>query len=347
MALLRQHFRAGVLQMGAADLTATGSAYPALGRWSVLALRCISTAVSIAAQSLGEVLPGGARDFAETGFAVLGLGRLGLNEFDLGSDADLVFVARQLTDTPHEEVAQGTRLAAEIIDVLSSYTRDGSVFSVDTRLRPRGQEGELVTSQEALLNYLGESAHAWEALTYLKAVPVAGNLELGREVVSLVAARVLERFGSYQGLAAELREMRRRLEKEVLVPPSNTKTAPGGYYDVDFAVSYLRLRHGVALPPGSNQVRQIAALRSAGLLNPEDADTLTRGTEFLRSVDHAIRLVTGRAAVGLPEHVGHAEAVARLARRWGLISEREILADRLRETQQEVRNVYRRLVRVE
>ncbi|HUU12260.1 MAG TPA: hypothetical protein VM182_00955 [Terriglobia bacterium] len=347
MALLRRHFRAGVLELGAADLTATGSAYTALGRWSALALRCISTAVSIAVQSLGGILPGGVRDPAEMGFAVLGLGRLGLNEFDLASDADLVFVARQPTGTPRDEVAQWTRLAAEIIDVLSSYTRDGAVFSVDTRLRPRGQEGELVTTLDALLNYLGDSAHAWEALTYLKATPAAGNIELAREMVSLVVARVLERFGSHAELEAELQEMRRRLEKEVLAPPSNTKTAPGGYYDIDFAVSCLRLRHRVTLPPGCNQARQVAALRSAGLLNPEDAEILIRGVEFLRSVDHAIRLVTGRSAAGLPEHVGHADAVARLARRWGLTSEGETLAARLRQTQQEVRYVYRRLIGAE
>ena len=345
MALLRRHYRVGVLALGAADLTASGSAYAALSRWSVLALRCISTAVSIASQSLGGVLPAGARDPARMGFAVLGLGRLGLNEFDLASDADLVFVAAP--GTPREEVAQWMRLAAEIIDVLSSYTRDGSVFSVDTRLRPRGQEGELVTTQDGLVNYLGESAHAWEALTYLKAMPLAGNIELGRETVSLVAGRILERFSSYSGLEAELQEMRRRLEKEVLVPPSNTKTAPGGYYDVDFAVSCLRLRHGLALPAGANQVRQIGALRSAGLLSPEDADILTRGTEFLRSVDHAIRLVTGKAAVGLPEHVGHADAVARLARRWDLTSKDETLATHLRQIQQEVRYVYRRIVGAE
>jgi glutamate-ammonia-ligase adenylyltransferase len=276
------------------------------------------------------------------GFAVLGLGRLGLSEFDLASDADLVFVAAP--GTPRDEVAQWTRLAEKTIEVLSSYTSDGSLFSVDTRLRPRGQEGELVTTQDGLLNYLGEAAHVWEALTYLKAFPVAGNIELAGQVASQVVARVLDRFGPYPELETELREMRRRLEKEVFVPPSNTKTASGGYYDIDFAVSCLRLRPRVTLPAGANQAQQIAALRSAGLMGEEDAETLTRGAAFLRSVDHAIRLVTGKAAVGLPEHVGHADAVARLARRWGLTSDDESLPQRLRKTQQEVRDVYRRLV---
>jgi len=49
----------------------------------------------------------------------------------------------------------------------------------------------------------------------------------------------------------------------------------------------------------------------------------------------------------LPEHVGHAEAVESLVRRWGLVQGEETLAKRLRETQQEVRYTYRRLVGAE
>jgi [glutamine synthetase] adenylyltransferase / [glutamine synthetase]-adenylyl-L-tyrosine phosphorylase len=52
---------------------------------------------------------------------------------------------------------------------------------VDTRLRPRGQEGELVVTLEEFLNYIAEDAQAWELLTYLKAHPLAGNPQLGQD----------------------------------------------------------------------------------------------------------------------------------------------------------------------
>ncbi len=345
MALLRQHYRTRVLELGARDLDALDWVFAALHRWSALGARCVSTALWIAAQSLDGTLPGRAQTPPQMPFLVLGLGRLGLNEFDLASDADLVFVTAP--GTPREEVPAWTRLAEKTIEALSSYTRDGALFAVDTRLRPRGAEGELVVTGNGLLGYLDDAAHVWEALTYLKASPVAGNAALGGQVVSRVVERILERFGSHPELQGELQEMRRRLEKEVLVPPSNTKTAPGGYYDIDFAVSFLRLRHRIALPAGSNLAWQIAALRSAGLISGRDAEVLSGGAAFLRSVDHAIRLVTGKPAPGLPEHVGHAEAVERLARRWGLISEGETLAARLRDVQQEVRYVYRRVLGAE
>jgi glutamate-ammonia-ligase adenylyltransferase len=342
MALLRRHFRVRVLEFGAADLAALGSVFAALGRWSSLAAQSVATALGIATQALDRSATRAAERAALVPMVVLGLGRLGLNEFDLASDADLVFVAAP--GTVREAMAVCTRLAEKTIEVLSSYTRDGTLFAVDTRLRPRGEEGELVVTEDALVSYVSEAAHVWEALTYLKACPVAGQSELAQQTVSRLWTALLDRFAAYSELEKELQQMRRRLEREVLVPPSNTKTAPGGYYDIDFAVSYLRLRHRMTLPAGANMAQQVAALHSAGLLGAEDAQVLSNGAAFLRSVDHAIRLVTGKAADGLPEHVGHAEAVENLARRWGLIHGGESLAERLRETQQQIRSSYRRVV---
>jgi [glutamine synthetase] adenylyltransferase / [glutamine synthetase]-adenylyl-L-tyrosine phosphorylase len=337
MAVLRRQYRAGVMTLGARDVTGLDSVFASLARWSALASQAIATALRVAAGP-----PGPSATAPEMPLAVLGLGRLGLQEFDLGSDADLVFIAP--AGASRDDIARWTHFAERTIDILSSYTSDGTVFAVDTRVRPRGQEGELVVTEDALSSYVARDAHVWEALTYLKACPVTGNRELAAQVVERLLLGVFDRFAGYPQLEAELHQMRRRLEREVMVPPSNTKTAPGGYYDVDFAVSYLRLRHRVELPAGANSPEQVAALRGRNLIGPEDERTLVEGAAFLRSVDHAIRLVTGRTADGLPEHVGHAEAVEDLARRWKLTVDGQSLAERLRETQDDVRYAYRRLV---
>ncbi len=343
MALLRCHYRSRVLALGAADLTRLGSIFASLDRWSVLAVRSISSALWIACDALGMGAPESGQAFP---LAVLGLGRLGLNEFDLASDADLLFVAA--SGTSRDELAHWIRLAEKTIEVLSSYTRDGTLFAVDTRLRPQGREGELVITENELLSYLTEGARTWEGLTYLKSSPVAGNLGLGVEITSRLLTKLLDRFGGYHDLEDELHQMRLRLEKELDVRPTNTKTAPGGYYDVDFCVSYLRLRHHFAdLPMGVNTVEQIAALRSAGLLNEDDTRALTEGAIVLRSLDHAIRLVTGRPSQGLPEQAGQAECVEGLARRWGVLRAGDNLAGRLGETQRQVRHVFGRLLRSE
>jgi glutamate-ammonia-ligase adenylyltransferase len=340
MAVLRRHFLTRVLELGAADLTARESSMRELKRWSAMARRCIASALQIAESVLEtKNLVGGNRPRP---FAVLALGRLALNEFDLASDADLMFVTGP--EVGREELDFWKRLAAKMIDVLSSYTREGTVFAVDTRLRPRGQEGELVVTQEELLSYVREDAQVWEGLTYLKACHVAGNAELGRETVARLVTAIFDRFATSPTLANDLRQMRWRLEREVAVPPTNTKTAPGGYYDIDFAVSLLRLRGRVAVHSGANMGEQIAALRSAGLMNDSDSKVFSDAANFLRGVDHAIRLVTGKAADGFPERAGHAEAVENLARRWGLIAGSQTLAQCLQQTREGVRQVYHRLV---
>ena len=163
-------------------------------------------------------------------------------------------------------------------------------------------------------------------------------------MVERLPRAIYERLAAVADFEGEIHQMRRRLEREVPAPSSNPKTAPGGYYDVDFVVSYLRLRNRVGTLPGANMAEQIVALRAANHISAEDAAGLTAGAGFLRSIDHILRLVTGKAPSGLPEHLGHAEAVESLARRWKLVPDGQTLTRSFNDTRQQVRYIYRRLV---
>ena len=336
MALLRQGYRTRVLELGARDCSQAREVFESLGRWSDLAAGSVATALSIASAMLRD----GRR--CDAPFAILGFGRLGLNEFDLVSDADLVFVAA--SHTPPEQIADEVQLAEKVIEALSSYTRDGLVLAVDTRLRPRGSEGELVVTEDALVDYAAASAHPWEALSYLKACPIAGNAGLGWRVIARLTDRLFERFAGDADLARALQEMRRRLEREPKGRLSPTKTAPGGYYDVDFAVSYLCLRNRLRVPAGSNMRQRIAALTRARVLSDSDAETLASGCAFVRAIDHAARLVTGKSARKLSERLGQTEGVEYLLRLWGYISRDDTPTSELHKVQQQVREVYGRVV---
>ncbi len=339
MGILRRQYRAGVLELGSADLAARGEVFPMLKGWTAYAVRCISSAQVIArgAEKQEESASAGTDSFV-----AMGLGRLGLSEFDLASDADLFFVAG--SEANRGDLERWTHWAEKTIEVLSSYTQDGTIFPVDTRLRPRGHEGELVVTLDGLLTYIAEDAQAWELLTYLKANPLAGDWQLGRMAVQRMQEAIVQRCSTMEDFQGKLHQMRRRLEREVAVPGSNTKTTPGGYYDVDFAVSYVRLKRRVITAPGANMAQQIAALRTAEALSAEDAAALTEGAGFLRSVDHLLRLVAGKAPTGLPESGANLETAESLARGWNLIADGQTLAARLHEIQQQLRYVYRRLV---
>ncbi len=72
-----------------------------------------------------------------------------------------------------------TKCAEQMMHALSAYTRDGTVFSLDARLRPRGGEGELLSTPAQLAAYFEHEAQPWEALMYTKMRFLAGSQTLG------------------------------------------------------------------------------------------------------------------------------------------------------------------------
>jgi len=229
---------------------------------------------------------------APEGFGVFALGRLGTCELDVVSDADLVFLRNAECDPENAE-----RCALSLVSMLSSYTRQGSVIAVDTRLRPHGHEGELVASLRQLAQYFDSGAKAWETLAFGKLRLIAGTESLAARVgESLPGLR--KRFAAAPSFIPQLRAMRKRLADSGGV--DNFKTGPGGLYDLDFLVGMLEARS--ALPACGNQLRtRLEALRTNESLSPIQGRDLLRAVDLFRRVDHALRVVEGRSRTWLPE----------------------------------------------
>lgn len=278
VALLRRHFRHHAFAAGAKDIVKHRSVYQSLSEMTSAAEDAIAAAWEIAG--------------APENLAVMVLGRLGSFEFDVLSDADIIFMCEEAQD--REALA---RIASQIVQVLSAYTQEGLVFPTDTRLRPRGREGELLVTPAHLAHYFSGEAHAWEALSYTKFRFVAGSRRLGEHAIT--ACRCLfERFAADTGFAVAVNEMRGKLESAD-APAKNFKTSPGGIYDIDFLCSYLLVKHNVTTTGGTLRDR-LWRCASLGLLLKSDAAILDHAGELLRTVDHMTRLVTGRAAKWLP-----------------------------------------------
>src|SRR5262252_1106601 len=148
----------------------------------------------------------------EQRLAVFALGRLGTEEFDLGSDADLLFV--RAPDVGEEEARQD---AERLVHALAAYTKEGPLFAVDARLRPHGGEGELVATWPQLERYLAEEAQPWEALTYSKLRFVAGRQEMKPLVLARAWHQIVE-IAARPGFRLAVQEMRTRLEKSNRYP---------------------------------------------------------------------------------------------------------------------------------
>ena len=323
LSLLRRHYRHRELAEGARDVAGVRDVYSSLAATTAGAEDAIAAAFGIAEEPAG--------------LAVFALGRLGTGEFDVASDADLLFVRSE--DAEGESLSRGVE---RMVQALSAYTQDGMVFAVDTRLRPRGGEGELLVTVPQLETYFQREAQAWEALLYTKLRFLAGDRKLGER--ALQATRGLfARFETDAGALPAIREMRKKLEGNQ-ESEKNFKTAPGGTYDIDFITSFLLVRHGISEKSGTLRDR-LWRCASGGYLEKRDAARLDHAAELLRTVEHVVRLVVGRAWKWLPA-TEHARRVTEELT--GRILERSFadgLEGELERTCMEVRGIYERVLR--
>ena len=320
LAMLRQHFRHRAFVVGARDVIELRDVYESFEATTAAAEDVMATAVRLANAE---------------GLAVMALGRLGSGEFDLLSDADVLFVCGEGGD----RIAL-TKSAEQMMHALAAYTRDGTVFPVDARLRPRGGEGELLSTPAQLAAYFEHEAQAWEALMYTKLRFLAGSQTQGERAAATLKT-LFERFAADAGFAQAVREMRAKLESAE-GPDKSFKHSPGAIYDIDFITSFLLVKHGVADKQGSLRDRLWRCVDS-GVLDKSDAGVLDHAAELARTVEHVARLVVGRAGKWLPATEHGRRVTERLT---GQILERQFpdgLESELDRTFGKVRAIYQRV----
>jgi glutamate-ammonia-ligase adenylyltransferase len=307
---LRRFYRRQMLRIQSESLLESATIFSTLGQTSLLADQVIAAAYAIALREAGP--PSDPSYVPGNQMMVIALGRLGMREFDLGSDADLVFV---IPDADSAEHAFWTRAAEHLVRIVSSYTGGGVMFAVDTRLRPNGREGDLVQSEGAYKSYFAAHAEAWEGITYMKSRAVAGNLDRATEFLHELQDVDWRRYGQSARSRKDLAAMRARLEREQ-GPRNPLKAGMGGYYDIDFALMYLRLRGAGIFFKVLNTPERIDVIEKMGHLDREDADFLREAATFYRAVDHGQRVATGHAEGSLPAGQAQLEILSNLVRRW-------------------------------
>lgn len=222
----------------------------------------------------------------EAGFAVIAYGKLGGLELSYGSDLDLVFLhnsrgSRQQTSGHKciENSVYFSRLARRLTHILTTQTRSGALYEIDTRLRPSGRSGMLVTSLAAFERYQHEDAWTWEHQALLRARPVAGDPALCARFAE-VREHVLVNYVRRETLRDEVSGMRRRMRAELDRSGDDAfdlKHGSGGIGDLEFIVQYLALSAAAEHPSAvrfSDNIRQLDALCEAGVIAADEAREL-------------------------------------------------------------------------
>ncbi|MGD8323983.1 MAG: bifunctional [glutamate--ammonia ligase]-adenylyl-L-tyrosine phosphorylase/[glutamate--ammonia-ligase] adenylyltransferase [Gammaproteobacteria bacterium] len=264
------------------------------------------------------------------GFAVIAYGKLGGYELGYGSDLDLVFVHGAQSDSDLTDGARPlsnaeffARLAQRIIHVLSIQTPAGRLYEIDTRLRPSGQSGLLVSSMRAFARYQRESAWVWEHQALLRSRAVAGSEQLCEEFEQL-RLEILTRATDADHLRSEILSMREKMRAELSISEPGSfdiKQDVGGLADIEFLVDYIVLRNAASQPSlvaYPDKVRQLEALADSGIVEKRTADALTACYLDIRRVVHDAALADRERVVEGSEFIQQREVVkAAWAREFG------------------------------
>jgi [glutamine synthetase] adenylyltransferase / [glutamine synthetase]-adenylyl-L-tyrosine phosphorylase len=310
---LRRFFRREMFRTQAASLCLRVPVFETLEITSDLADAAIAATYRMALEQVAAANPPAtpARELRNQ-LMVIALGRLGMREFDLASDADLVFV---LPDEDHDQQLFWTRVAGRMIDLITAYTGTGLMFSVDTRLRPNGSAGALVQSEASYKDYFAKNAEAWEGIAYMKARAVAGDTDRATKFLNDLQQVDWRRYGQSGRSKKDLRQMRLRLEKEQGAGHP-LKAGLGGFYDIDFSLLYLRLKAAGIFYKVLNTPARIDIIEAMGHLERADAEFLRDAAAFYRAMDHGLRVYSGHAEGSLPNSESQLEVLTELVHRW-------------------------------
>jgi glutamate-ammonia-ligase adenylyltransferase len=274
------------------------------------------TAATLAG-TLRAVVRDGWGDRLPTRFAVIGMGRFGGHELGYGSDADVLFVHEPWDGVQEREAAEAAnRVVSEMRRLLQVPSGDPPLL-IDADLRPEGKSGPLVRTLKSYEAYYRRWSLVWESQALLRAVPVAGDEDLGRRFVELIDPLRYPRDGLGDEAVREIRRLKARMEAERLPrgadPKLHTKLGPGGLSDVEWTVQVLQLRYGAEVAGlRTTRTRQaLAAAQEAGLVSPEDAATLDEAWVLATRVRNAVMLVRGRAGDTFPTEPRELAAVGR------------------------------------
>ncbi|MCX8098896.1 MAG: bifunctional [glutamate--ammonia ligase]-adenylyl-L-tyrosine phosphorylase/[glutamate--ammonia-ligase] adenylyltransferase [Casimicrobiaceae bacterium] len=251
-----------------------------------------------------------------SGLAVIAYGRWGGKELGYAGDLDLVFL---LDDARLDERDRYTRAVQRLASWLTTMTAAGRAYEIDTRLRPDGEAGVLVTTVSAFETYQREKAWTWEHQALTRARYAAGDTKVG-ERFEAIRRRVLATARDWGKLRAEILDMRRRVaeghpnrERDRLF---DLKHDPGGLVDIEFGVQALVLRYAHCHPELLDNLGNIALARITGrlgLVEPALAEGAANAYRALRARQHALKLRGAEMArVPVTELVPEREA----ARAW-------------------------------
>ena len=292
---LRRAYRRALLRIAARDLTAPDAIAVLPDIAEELADLADATVAAALALARGEVV---GWEVARLG--IIALGKTGARELNYVSDVDLLYLAEPALDAEGNPVCGtdkaiqvATKLVGAMVRVCGAQTTAGTIWQIDSALRPEGKAGALVRTLASHRAYYERWAKNWEFQAMLKARPMAGDLALAQQFVDMVWPMVWQVADDDQ-FVAETQAMRRRVVSllPAIQADHEIKLGAGGLRDVEFSVQLLQLVHGRA----DERLRlrgtfeALDALIAHGYVGRADGYDLNTAYRLQRLLEHRLQL---------------------------------------------------------
>lgn len=262
---------------------------------------------------------------SESDLTIIAMGKFGGSEIGYGADLDVVFVGEDVRAAQHLMVA------------MAQPTAEGSIWTIDARLRPDGEKGILSCSLTAYEAYFQTRGQFWEAQALTRARPLAGPLqnefmELAQRVWRHVGQRG-DLFGQINGMLQRIRRDRGSASDEL-----DFKTGTGGLIEAEFLVQALQMRSAIWNPQMTGALQDLAA---KGILTESDAAALQANYEYLRSIESILRRWENKSVSSLPADKAEQSKLALRVEAKSL----DAFAQRYREARTAIHLIYSRYLR--
>ena len=230
--------------------------------------------------------------------AVVAMGKLGGREMTAASDLDLIvvydFAEGAQSDGPKSLTGSQyyTRFTQRLISALSAPTGEGSLYQVDMRLRPSGNQGPVATKLSSFADYQSNSAWTWEHLALTRARVISGPPSL-RRVIGDTIHEMLARPRDRAAVAVDVRAMRAKIEAEKGTNDIwDLKQAPGGLVDVEFLTQFLELvsAHAHSQVLDQNIAAALSKLVQARVIGLAEAERLVPAVDLYNALTQCLRL---------------------------------------------------------
>ena len=263
-------------------------------------------------------------------FAIIGYGKVGGIELGYGSDLDVVFIHNmdEQADTDGIKPISGfefaMRVARKFVSLMTTQTLDGRVYDVDTRLRPSGDAGLLVTSLRAFEHYQLKSAWLWEHQALVRARSIAGDQDL-RDKFEVLRCKILTQPRDEAYVRSEVLKMRQKMKDHLGSSKEQKKDGifhlkqdAGGIVDIEFMAQYAVLAWSGSNPDlahYSDNVRILEDAAKTGCLSSDDATALIQAYLRERAESHRLALANQSMQVNAADWYDTREVVCKLWQR--------------------------------